>query len=189
MCRELYAPLIYSPSGLHPGNPGESDFHSDVQVCTPTVGEGGSSPSFLTSCQRLLPLVLVTAILTKGRWNGKAILIRISLIAKHIEGCFKKKILLAIFLHTSPPLPPSSSLRSPEIFKTGSSYTSTDGSRTKYVTRAGLELVTLGFIFNPFHLPLPSRTQKLPEKPREWPICLSSKSDSVLSLWVYACLG
>lgn len=108
MCRELHASLIYSPSGLHPGNPGESDFHSDVQVCTPTVSEGRSFPSFLTSCQPLLPLVLVTAILTKGRWDGKAILIRISLIAKDIEGCFKK-ILLAIFLQLLllfPPLPP-----------------------------------------------------------------------------------
>lgn len=166
MCREPYALLIYSPSGLHPGNPGESDFHSDVQVCTPTVSEGESSPSFLTSCQRLLPLVLVTAILTKGRWNGKAILIRISLIAKDIEGCFKKNSFSYFPSHFSSSSP-ASSLRSPEIFKTGSCYTSTDGSRTKYVTRAGLELVTLGFIFNPFHLPLPSSTQKLPEKPRE----------------------
>jgi hypothetical protein len=146
MCRDLYAPLIYSPSGLHPGNPGASDFHADVLPSIPTGSEGGSFPSFLTSCQHLSPLVLVIAILTKARWNHKAILSYISLIAKDIESFFKCFFFSLFFTFSSP----SSSLHSPENFKTGSCYTSTDRSRTNYGAPAGLTLMTLGFMFTPF---------------------------------------
>lgn len=101
MCRDLYASLIYSPPGLHPGNPGASDFHTDALLSIPTGREGGFVPSFLTSCQHLSSLVLIIAILTKARGNHKAILICISLIANDIEAS-------SIFFNSSPSpsLPP-----------------------------------------------------------------------------------